>query len=56
MGKGMTAGGCMSGHVPLERGLDTTVVTWMNASVWSAVKDGKIAGPLAGYGKLLATL
>ncbi len=40
----------------LERDLDTTVVTWMNAWVWSAMKRGKVAGPIAGYGKLLASL
>jgi maleate isomerase len=40
----------------LERDLDTTVVTWMNAWVWSAMKRGKVAGPIAGCGKLLATL
>lgn len=40
----------------LERDLDTTVVTWMNAWVWSAMKRGKVAGPITGYGKLLATL
>lgn len=40
----------------LERDLDTTVVTWMNAWLWSALKRGKVAGPIEGYGKLLATL
>jgi arylmalonate decarboxylase len=40
----------------LEHDLDTTVVTWMNAWVWSAMKHGKVAGPIKGYGKLLASL
>jgi maleate cis-trans isomerase len=40
----------------LERDLDTTVVTWMNAWVWSAMRHGKVAGPIKGYGKLLASL
>jgi maleate cis-trans isomerase len=40
----------------LERDLDTKVVTWMNAWVWSAMKHGKVAGPIQGYGKLLASL
>ena len=40
----------------LERDLDTTVVTWMNAWLWSAMKRGKVAGPIEGYGKLLASL
>lgn len=40
----------------LERDLDTTVVTWMNAWLWSAMKRGKVAGAIEGYGKLLASL
>ncbi len=40
----------------LERDLDTTVVTWMNAWIWSAMKHGKVAGPIEDYGKLLASL
>ena len=40
----------------LERDLDTTVVTWMNAWIWSAMKRGKVAGPINGYGKLLGSL
>ena len=40
----------------LERDLDTTVVTWMNAWVWGAMKRGNVSGPIEGYGKLLATL
>ena len=31
----------------LERDLDTTVVTWMNAWVWSAMKHGRVAGPIS---------
>jgi maleate cis-trans isomerase len=40
----------------LEKDLDTTVVTWMNAMIWSAMKRGKVAGPIQGFGKLLASL
>jgi len=28
----------------------------MNAWLWSAMKCGKVAGPIEGYGKLLASL
>jgi hypothetical protein len=28
----------------------------MNAWLWSAMKHGKVAGPISGYGKLLASL
>jgi maleate cis-trans isomerase len=48
--------GSMHNIEPLEQDLDTTVVTWMNAMIWSAMKRGKAAGPVAGFGKLLATL
>ena len=41
---------------PLEDDLDTTVVTWMNAMIWAAMKRGKVTGPIAGFGKLLASL
>jgi maleate isomerase len=40
----------------LEKDLDTTVVTWMNAMIWSSMKRGKVAGPIHGFGKLLASL
>jgi maleate cis-trans isomerase len=40
----------------LEKDLDTTVVTWMNAMIWSAMKRGKVAGSIQGFGKLLASL
>jgi maleate cis-trans isomerase len=40
----------------LERDLDTTVVTWLNAMIWSAMRRGKVAGAIRGYGKLLASL
>ena len=41
---------------PLERDLDTTVITWMNVMIWSSMKRGKVAGPIHGFGKLLASL
>jgi hypothetical protein len=37
-------------------GIDTTFVTWMNAWIWSAMKRREVAGPIAGFGKLLASL
>lgn len=40
----------------LERDLDTTVVTWMNAWIWSAFKHGKVSGPIEGHGKRLASI
>ena len=40
----------------LEKDLDTTVVTWMNAMIWSSLKRGKVAGSIHGFGKLLASL
>jgi len=40
----------------LEKDLDTTVVTWMNAMIWSSMRRGKVAGAIHSYGKLLASL
>ena len=40
----------------LEKDLDTTVVTWMNAMIWSSMRRGKVAGAIHGFGKLLASL
>ena len=40
----------------LESDLDTTVVTWMNAMIWSSMRRGKVAGAIHGFGKLLASL
>ena len=40
----------------LEKDLDTTVVTWMNAMIWSSMRRGKVAGAIQGFGKLLASL
>ena len=40
----------------LEKDLDTTVVTWMNAMIWSSMRRGKVTGPIQGFGKLLASL
>jgi len=40
----------------LEQDLDTTVVTWMNAMIWSAMRRGKVTGPIRGFGRLLASL
>ena len=41
---------------PLECDLDTTVITWMNVMIWSSMKRGRVAGPIHGFGKLLASL
>ena len=38
--------GSMHNIEPLEQDLDTTVVTWMNAMIWAAMKRGKVAGPI----------
>src|SRR5262249_22028129 len=40
----------------LEKYLDTTVVSWMNAMIWSSLRRGKVAGAIHGFGKLLASL
>jgi maleate cis-trans isomerase len=48
--------GSMHNIEPLERDLDTTVITWMNVMIWSSMIRGKVAGPIHGFGKLLASL
>jgi maleate cis-trans isomerase len=48
--------GSMHNIEPLEDDLDTTVVTWMNAMIWAAMKRGRVTGPINGFGKLLASL
>ena len=50
--------GDVVGAMPLatSKDLDTTVVTWMNAMIWSSMKRCEVAGPIHGFGKLLASL
>jgi maleate cis-trans isomerase len=48
--------GSMHNIEPLEQDLDTTVITWMNAMIWVAMKRGRVSGPIHGFGKLLASL
>jgi arylmalonate decarboxylase len=48
--------GSMHNIEPLEQDLDTTVITWMNAMIWAAMRRGKVTGPIQGFGKLLASL
>ena len=48
--------GSMHNIEPLEQDLDTTVITWMNVMIWSSMRRGKVTGPIAGFGKLLASL
>jgi maleate isomerase len=48
--------GSMHNIEPLECDLDTTVITWMNVMIWSSMVRGKVAGPIRGVGKLLASL
>lgn len=44
-------------HVDLlERDLDTTVVTWMNAFIWSSMRRYGVKHPIKGFGKLLASV
>lgn len=44
-------------NIPLlERDLRAPVVTWMNAFIWHPMRRLEVAGPIAGYGRLLATL
>jgi hypothetical protein len=40
----------------VPEGIDSTVVTWMNAMIWSSMKRCKVTGPITGFCKLLATL
>jgi maleate cis-trans isomerase len=48
--------GSMHNIAPLERDLDTTVITWMNVMIWSSMQRGRVTGPISGFGKLLASL
>jgi maleate cis-trans isomerase len=48
--------GSMHNIAPLERDLDTTVITWMNVMIWSAMRRCAVSGPIQGFGKLLASL
>jgi maleate cis-trans isomerase len=48
--------GSMHNIAPLERDLDTTVITWMNVMIWSAMKKARVRGPIRDFGKLLASL
>ena len=48
--------GSMHNIDSLERDLDTTVITWMNVMIWSSIRRGNVAGPISGFGKLLASL
>jgi hypothetical protein len=36
--------------------LHAGLVTWMNATIWSSMRRGKVAGAIHGFGKLLASL
>jgi maleate isomerase len=48
--------GSMHNIAILERDLDTIVITWMNVMIWSAMRRARVKGPIAGFGKLLASL
>jgi maleate cis-trans isomerase len=39
---------------PLERDLDTTVVTWALAMLWAPMRMKNVVEPLKGFGKLMA--
>ena len=47
--------GSMYNIEPLERDLDTTVVTWMNVMIWASMRRGKVSAPISGFGRLLAS-
>ena len=38
--------GCMHNIEPLERDLDTTVITWMNVMIWSSMRAARSPGRL----------
>jgi len=40
---------------PLERDLDTTVVTWALAMLWAPMRLKRVVEPIKGFGKLLAS-
>ncbi len=40
----------------LERDLDTMVITWANAMIWSAMKLGKVNAQIGVFGRLLASI
>jgi maleate cis-trans isomerase len=40
---------------PLERDLDTTVVTWANAMLWAPMQVKRVVEPITGFGKVLAS-
>lgn len=40
----------------LERDLDTMVITWANAMIWSTMKLGKVNAQIGGFGRLLASI
>ncbi len=40
----------------LERDLDTMVITWANAMIWSTMKLGKVNAQIERFGKLLASI
>lgn len=47
---------CLKAIAPLERDLNTTVLTNVPADLWAALKFLGIREPIAGYGKLLEEL
>lgn len=40
----------------LERDLDTTVITWANAMIWSTMKLGRVNAHIERFGRLLASI
>jgi maleate cis-trans isomerase len=47
---------CLAMIAPLERDLDTVVLTNVPADVWASLKHLRIHEPIEGFGRLLAKL
>lgn len=47
--------GSMHNIEPLERDLDTRLISWLNAFIWSSMRQGSVHAPVSGFGRLLAS-
>lgn len=47
--------GSMHNIEPLEQDLDTRLVSWLSAFIWSSMRQGGVHAPVSGFGRLLAS-
>lgn len=47
--------GSMHNIEPLEKDLETSVVSWLNAFIWSSLRQGGVRASVRGFGRLLAS-